>query len=358
MTKKLLIILLFLIILTGCQMQDPAVLYPENIRIMNEVLLWDDVEDATSYTVSINDETHKTTELSFDLNYLENGTYQIKIMTHKDLLSSRYTPVMTYTLARDYTAPQNVSITDGIFLTWDIIEFATSYTIFIDDIESATTLVNSYDLSILTFSTNTLYKIEVVGHYGVHQTLKSDSIAYHNYVSLDLDIQETYTLNQQTPLTLSFSNPLTIDQVLLGDVILPASSYTYSLGQLEIDHSIFESLDLGVYELFILTTTGSIKVTLTVMNPERPYMISDGNVEYTEQDIVLEFNLIGGLFNGLSGNGILESDYDFEGSTLTINSSYVENILSSNPDRETIILTYLLKKDTHTVIGYIFINIP
>jgi len=89
-----------------------------------------------------------------------------------------------------------------------------------------------------------------------------------------------------------------------------------------------------------------------------PHLFSDSSVKYQSgQDINLEFNLLGGRFIKADGNDISIEDYTFDNELLTIRASYIENILKPNPDRSTIIISYLLEKDQNSYIGLIFINI-
>ena len=61
---------------------------------------------------------------------------------------------------------------------------------------------------------------------------------------------------------------------------------------------------------------------------------------------------------GLGGNNVDALDYEFSIDTLKIKSEYIDEIISNDPNRTMLILTYVLQNDPHIVIGYIFISIP
>ncbi len=60
---------------------------PENLRIENEILSWDAVENAKEYLVEANDMTFQIKEASFDLfeTILEPDTYTIRVTAIGDL---------------------------------------------------------------------------------------------------------------------------------------------------------------------------------------------------------------------------------------------------------------------------------
>lgn len=267
MIKKIIFSILLILILSGCVQDDDAVDFPRSLHLQDEMLSWDAVENATSYTISIDGEEYTSTDLFFDLNFLENGSYEIMILTNQDDESSKYSPVFSVVIERDYTAPQNMSLMYDIFLTWDEIENVTSYSIIIDDDEVGSTLVSSYDLSSLILDANQLYQLQVVGNYGAHSTEKSASIAYHSYLGLGIIIQETFTLNQDEPVVLSFMNIIILDYVLVDDLIISEDLYTQTISLIELDASIFESLELGIHEVQLLTPSGYIVVEVNVVNP-------------------------------------------------------------------------------------------
>ncbi len=269
MMKKMLFPILFILILLGCMTDDDTLDFPRSLNLNNEVLSWNAVENATSYTINIDGVEYDSTELSFDLNFLDNGSYEIKILTNQDDESSEYSPVFNVVFERDYTAPQNVMVVDDIFLTWDAMESVTSYSVWMDDEEIAITWVASYDLSLLSLITSQYHSFQVTGNYGVHSTLKSSSVGYVNFPLGGDAISATYTLNQIEDVVIAFEGTTTVDYVWFEGNFISSDLYSQTVDtQLELDPSIFSSFNVGIYNLRLLTSTGYIVVDLSVINPE------------------------------------------------------------------------------------------
>jgi len=265
MMKKALLLIILLFILSGCVTNDDQLDFPRSLHLNQEVLSWDAVEDATFYTLNINGETYNTSELFFNLNFLDNGSYEIKILAYYGEIYSEYSPVFNVVFERDYTAPQNVVIVDEIFLTWDAIEFVTSYSIWMDEEEIALTWVPSYDLSLLTLNVNQPHSFQVTGNYGVHSTLKSIPVEYTYLPRIGNTLLETYTLNQSAQVVILLENPTTINSVWFESEFISSDYYTQSVNtQIEFDPSVFESLAVGTYEMRLLTSTGYIAVHITI----------------------------------------------------------------------------------------------
>lgn len=53
---------------------------PEGLKRDRRVMIWDPVENASGYKVSINDEEYTVTECRFELYYLDGGTYEFEVM--------------------------------------------------------------------------------------------------------------------------------------------------------------------------------------------------------------------------------------------------------------------------------------
>ncbi|MCF7931024.1 MAG: hypothetical protein K9L02_05915 [Acholeplasmataceae bacterium] len=265
MMKKALVLIFLLLILSGCDMNDDQLDFPRSLHLNQEVLSWDAVEDATFYTLNINGETYDTSELFFNLNFLDNGSYEIKILAYYGYIYSEYSPVFNVIFDRDYMAPQNVMIVDEVFLTWDAIEFITSYSIWMDDEEVALTWVPSYDLSLLTLNVNQSHSFQVTGNYGVHATLKSTSLEYTYLPRIGNTLLVSYTLNQNEQVIIELENPSIINSVWFESEFISSDLFTQSVNtQIEFNPSIFESLSVGTYEMRLLTSIGYIAVHITI----------------------------------------------------------------------------------------------
>ena len=56
----------------GCEKKPQILDAPQNIRVENNVLIWDEVENASGYVVFYSDEEHETTEPRYDFSDIEN----------------------------------------------------------------------------------------------------------------------------------------------------------------------------------------------------------------------------------------------------------------------------------------------
>ena len=88
----------------ACKKDEKEVLAtPQNLKIENEYLTWDEVENATGYTVDINNELYETEENSLDIFLLttEVKTYEMKVVSMgdgEDTIDSDWSETIEYTL--------------------------------------------------------------------------------------------------------------------------------------------------------------------------------------------------------------------------------------------------------------------
>jgi len=130
-------------VLIGCQ-SDQQLEQPENI-FFDGILVWDDVENATSYELSINDETY-TVNLPYFDQLIEEGHYVIEIIAKGDetWLDSKPT---TYVLDIDYAQDAVISFErQGTNLIWTDIDQATSFLVGYDG-QFEKVLSANYDIS-------------------------------------------------------------------------------------------------------------------------------------------------------------------------------------------------------------------
>lgn len=162
------------------------------------------------------------------------------------------------------------------------------------------------------------------------------------------------------------SNIVIQDELLMWDTVEGATSYSIHIGstmmtETSTEYS-FAGYANGAYEAKVKATAGSIEsaytsaVTVTIES-HKPHIVSLNKVTYANQDIGFMFELYQGTFTEVSGNGITSSDYVIEDSKLTVNASYIDALLLAEPERETIILGYVITSADEITIGYLFIDI-
>ena len=130
------------------------------------------------------------------------------------------------------------------------------------------------------------------------------------------------------------------------------------------DNTLIFSKDIFFYPSYgdnifeVHTEEGYFLIKINVQELEKPHLYSSSTIYYESQtDSQLEFKLLGGSFVKLGGNDITDDDYYYQDPILTIKTSYIEDIITNNPDRKTIILSYQLEKNEDSYTGLIFIYI-
>ncbi|MBN3490881.1 hypothetical protein JV173_05055 [Acholeplasma equirhinis] len=97
----------------------------------------------------------------------------------------------------------------------------------------------------------------------------------------------------------------------------------------------------SVFTFELQTNAGQHTITINLSDDEKPYIYSDKNIKTNfHDDIVFGFDLFGAEFVSVSGNGIKDTDYVFEGGILTIKVEYIIRTFQENSARDNIILTY------------------
>src|SRR5690554_1477362 len=170
--------LLLTLFLVACTKIEPLKRLdtPKNLIVENNTLIFDPVKHATSYLIvgdGFNEEITTTT-----YTFTEKGTYKVRVLAKADgyldsLFSAQVEIIVEdepgYEITRLDT-PSNLKFEDNT-LTFDPVEHATSYSIYIgDDVE--TTQTNSY-----TFKEDGLHLVSVMAHAdGYEDSLLSSEI--------------------------------------------------------------------------------------------------------------------------------------------------------------------------------------
>lgn len=92
---KKLLSLLFIFLLVACSAKTLST--PKNLRIEDDVLSWDKVDNASKYVILIDEDEYSSKANNFDLSFLEAGTYEIKVKaTAKGFNDSQYSDKIIY----------------------------------------------------------------------------------------------------------------------------------------------------------------------------------------------------------------------------------------------------------------------
>jgi len=152
-------------------------------------------------------------------------------------------------------------------------------------------------------------------------------------------------------------NELKVTEVKKGSEMLTSAIFIHEGNQLFLKSSYLKGLSLGEHVLSFETDQGIFTITLTLVNTDRPYMISTSTV-FTDfsSDLTFEFELFGGSIQSVSGNEIQSSHYRIKNQQLTIKSQFIEQSFNQDPSRETLIIGYTLQSGNNIVVGYLFIK--
>ncbi|BCR35462.1 hypothetical protein [Mariniplasma anaerobium] len=348
--KRIIMLTILLFILVGC---STPIEYEtaSNIRIEDEIIKWDAVEDAISYEVTLNETLYTLSIPSYDISELINGSYTVRITI---IYPEGYKKSIDYDfdISRLYQSPTDLLVDDYILSFTSTIP--TTYELYINDILKTSFEETSIDISdYVVLNQDSNIKVNAIYE---SQDYMSDVYIFDGLIHLDMNQSLTYELRSSETIIVNFDQLDDLMYIKIDDEILADTLYSYTSTSITFDKDIFfyPSYGLNTYEVY--TASGYFMITINVIETENPHLLSPNVLTYISlEDIELEFNLLGGTFAQLSGYLLETSDYTFEDGTLTIYASYIESILAENPDRENIAFSYQLQKNGNSYIGIIFI---
>lgn len=356
---SLLIIFIVALLLLGCKHTNTRLNPPVNLRIQDNVLYWDSVPNATGYEVYINLVKYDIEINQFNLDFLTPGTYEIRVKAISTIHQPSYlSSPLNHTVEPNILVPKNLKISESV-LTWDIIDNTTGYIVLIND-RTYEVNDNHFDLSFL--AENHFYNISVKALYGNKESEYSQVIVYHTFFTTYKNLLVLFYRDREEDLIVDFSEKLNV-YIITNDneEVIDAAYYELSPNTLTIYNTYLVSLDYGLYKYVLFTSLGKVNLEIKITNSLDPYIISDNNVTFNNEDLEFEFELFGGIIDSITitkGLEITEADYRIEGSKLIIKSSFVDNLFTENSDRKRLIVSYTLRKDDKIVIGFIFIKKP
>lgn len=130
--KKIILLILLSFILVACGEEEVIELEaPTNIRLEENMILFDEASNAAFYEIEINNVTHKTNDLFYVLE--DYGTYEVRIRSGYRSNYSEYSDIQTFTYLEQSDAPyiidgQDKTYVNGSNLTI-YIYLPTGYTI-------------------------------------------------------------------------------------------------------------------------------------------------------------------------------------------------------------------------------------
>lgn len=178
--KKITMILtlvLSIILLSSCQDNKSTIPELNNVNYENFVITWDKI-DAVYYELVINKKVYKTEDTSFDVSFLETGSYQVNLVAIVGL--SRSNPAEFY-ISVERPFPTNLTIIDNT-LSFEASSFSNATEIYIDDTMVQTITTSTVDLTGLGLEINQTYQVQLISLYlNDFKSNLSDTINYYYY---------------------------------------------------------------------------------------------------------------------------------------------------------------------------------
>jgi hypothetical protein len=337
----------FLFFLVGCNVQLNT---PINLSYQEDILTWDEVVNATSYELTINEEVYIVEEESFDCSILNDGDYTSTVVAIADNKRSTPSNPFSFQIARTYPIPTNLRIEEGKFI-WDEVDKAIGYQI---TSEEESIIIEENYILLNDIAPNDFYLFEVQSIFPFnHYSDKSSAFSYHSFSELDDKWEIDYDYASEDNCFIPI-NDIEIIRIVQADELIATSLYWIEAEELVISHTLLENYGTGKHTFTVFTNQGFLTLEIDSQDHSQPYMLSDGNISYLGEDITLEFELYGGMIVALDGAEI-ESDYTINQNQVIIRKEFIDELFS-NPSRDLIVLGYQIENDYHYILGYVFIN--
>ncbi len=353
--KKWMLIVFLLLVLQGCGLfsREETLDAPSQLRKVQETIVWDAVEGAQAYQILRDGLTFQVVNPEYSIFDLPNGSYTIEVRASKGEKRSEWTS-FSFTIERTLDHPTNVRIVDQELL-WDAPAVYSQFRVTVNE---TVFHVDEAVFNLVDLDDQALYEITVTTEHLNQLSQPSRTVYFHTYRDVLSTTELTYNQAMLRNVTVELSDVIEIETVLLHHQRLEFSFFN---DVLSLAYSDLLNLNPELtYTLDVITPEGRIEIIMDIEYVERPYLMSSRTTQYqTNQNIVYQFELFSGTFNGLSGQDITEADYTFSDGTLTINASFIESLLTANPERTRVIFSYVLEtEDGDIFIGYLFIDIP
>lgn len=331
----LIISLLGVLLLVGCQNQNQIIAGPKNVYYDNDtyILSWDSVEGAIEYELVINDEKQRLTTTTFDLKDYDHGVYLIKvkaILTNKE---SIYTSTHSFFINK---VTDVYMYADKNKIYWnDIVGaiYVLSYKeMFSQEVTTVQPKTNEFKIPDVLKDTNTTITLKT---YYNKQLLMTSTLELNFNMVLGF-YESDYEIEVSNPNAL-YMNGVLVEEgfsLIPNKVILSKELIADYSGETQVSVTGDSNCSQNVY------FTNEILVLLT-----------DKTQTYQGEDIVYEFILNGfdfvseDVFNGM---------FTFEDATLTIQKEFFETYKEPNPNKTFFGINVVFKKgETHTILVYL-----
>ena len=359
--KRVIILFLLLFVIFGCKTVESKLDTPTNLRYENQQIMFDSVEHAASYLLEINEIEHPVIETTYQPSGYGTFTVRVKAIAEKGYLDSEYSEMITFEIAPEFLAPNNVKLENSI-LSWDYMKDGLRYHVLINDYifvfagEDNTISISQYFTTPFKVSVGVTYNLQDY-QYSDPIIIESDK-PYLSEFTIQYDAASTVDFNLRFAIHHYHGSFLKITNENSEDVT--SQMYNATGGKLRSDF--LSQLPNGTHTFYIEAMTGVYKLNITIKNDGKPYLISSAEL-YTDGTHHLDFmfDTMGGSVTSIQGNGITASDYEIHDnnvnghSQVSIRDAFVKTLFE-DASRNTIVLSYTLEKGNQIVIGYVFIH--
>lgn len=170
------------------------------LALNNGVLKWNEINGATNYIVNINDEEYATTNTKYDLTTLEGTKFVCKVKAQNGKNESLYSNEVIYNGTNNVSnklSTPTISIKDNI-ISWNMIENATSYEVYVNESLATTTTDLSYTIPSAAEGTYNFYIIAITDITGYQSSDISNVLVYKKIMDI-MTISEIKTLIDKNP---------------------------------------------------------------------------------------------------------------------------------------------------------------
>lgn len=333
--KRVFILIFLLLILFGCKKVNDKVELDQvtNIDLDGLMLSWDEVNNATKYRVTLNDEIIYTNN-----NYLlveKEGEYQVTIIASApNYLDSVPSDIFTFTINFVKEVEFNLSYDQETkVISWEYVLGVESYMLYINN--------NIYKVDNNSFSyENTpagLLKVRVQGVYPIGFTYSSEDI-YIEHNLKDVTINYQYSTNSSKNIKILNIDTTNYEIFSLDNKKIDKDILILEGDYLEIKSSFIISISSNEISFYLYTGTYKYLINIKINNKTEGYLITSSQVTRNNQETIsFLFELFGESFKQISSPGLTSNDYVIDGDIVTFKKEYLDRVLS---DANEVSITY------------------
>ena len=355
--KKLRIVFLLSLslLLFGCNSNTETLkLDKPTDLIFDGVLRWDEVTNAVSYDVHIDENISEVSDNYFI--FLSEGEFDVYIVAKAPgYIDSE--PSDTLRVVVDYEEEIDFQYTlDGNIISWNEVENAVSYNLYINGIKYDLDN-NYYDFSNLESG---VLRVSVQAVYPVGVTNLSDIFNIAHDLILDEEILFQYSIYSNTDLIVwkKFLGSLYVmdsEGVFLeSDEVINYAEDSLTILSSFVKLQEVTGEDGDPFVFYLINEDKKIPIKIMITEKAKPYIISQSVITTNgNMDVFFQFELFGGEFYSINGAKDDEVLYEINDNVLTIESSFIGDKFEIN---NSFILSYVINKDDDSVVGYLYFN--